>query len=326
MTKHYSQKDNLISIMTEISKKTPRGIMNSDTQVGHITWQMYLMRDYLKLDGTPLANASNDYSDLLSFAQDNNLIIADTTDNSLFKYNSTTDVLTLPNYIDLVLQGGNTVEEKEAGLPNIKGATAALGIGALDKQYLILDNDRYYNIQHSSGAMVLNGPNSSGYNANTISISSNSSTAILDNIVFDAHNSNSIYADTNTTVQPPAITLIPQIKYRKSTTMYEQIDAVVNYSTTEKVVGTWIDGKPLYQKTYECNELVPSENWYTTSIVSPNNIKQIVNTIAGDTNASMTYISSIANLNNSGYFGMYNTRSENVRVMYMTIQYTKTTD
>ena len=122
MTKHYSQKDNLITIMTEISKKTPRGIMNSDTQVGHITWQMYLMRDYLKLDGTPLANASNDYSDLLFFAQDNNLITNDTTDNSLFKYDSTTDVLTLPNYIDLVLQGGNTVEEKEAGLPNIRSS------------------------------------------------------------------------------------------------------------------------------------------------------------------------------------------------------------
>ena len=57
MTKHYSQKDNLISIMTEISKKTPRGIVNGDTQVGHITWQMYLMRDYLKLDGTPFKNA-----------------------------------------------------------------------------------------------------------------------------------------------------------------------------------------------------------------------------------------------------------------------------
>lgn len=98
MTNHYSQKDNLISIMKEISKKTPRGIVNGDTQVGHITWQMYLMRDYLKLDGTPLANASNDYSDLLSFAQDNNLITADTTDNSLFKYDSTTDVLTLPDY------------------------------------------------------------------------------------------------------------------------------------------------------------------------------------------------------------------------------------
>ena len=96
MTKHYSQKDNLISIMKEIAKKAPRGIMNSDIQVGHITWQMYLMRDYLKLDGTPLANASNDYADLLEFAQDNNLITSDTTDNSLFKYDSITDVLILP--------------------------------------------------------------------------------------------------------------------------------------------------------------------------------------------------------------------------------------
>lgn len=121
MTNHYSNKENLISIMSQIAKKVPQGIMNGDTQIGHITWQMYLMRDYLKLDGTSLANASNDYSDLLSFAQDNNLITSDTADKSLFKYDSTTDVLILPDYIDLVLQGGNSVEEKEAGVPNIKG-------------------------------------------------------------------------------------------------------------------------------------------------------------------------------------------------------------
>jgi len=217
MSKHYSQKDNLISIMKEISKKTPRGIMNGDTQVGHITWQMYLMRDYLKLDGTPLANASNDYSDLLSFAQDNNLITNDTTDNSLFKYDSTTDVLTLPNYIDLVLQGGNTVEEKEAGLPNIKGegaggaqwssttpsgASDPMSNGVFSDCKFSVNNDAFtYQKQQSGGHLYFVSP--------------------LD---FKASNSNSIYSDSVNTVQPPAITLIPQIKYRKSTTMWETVE------------------------------------------------------------------------------------------------------
>lgn len=201
MSKHYSQKDNLISIMTEISKKTPRGIMNSDTQIGHITWQMYLMRDYLKLDGTSLANASNDYSDLLSFAQDNNLITADTTDNSLFKYNSTTDVLTLPNYIDLVLQGGNTVEEKEAGLPNIKGS---------------FHGETSFNESLITGAFE-----GTDRGINRFALGGDGTDCIFD---FDASRSNSIYSDSIETVQPPAITLIPQIKYKKSTTMWETVE------------------------------------------------------------------------------------------------------
>lgn len=217
MTKHYSQKDNLITIMKEISKKTPRGILNGDTTVGHITWQMYLMRDYLKLDGTPLANASNDYSDLLSFAQDNNLITADTTDNSLFKYDSTTDVLTLPDYIDLVLQGGNTVEEKEAGLPNITGEifegdssmspSSTYGIakgGIVDSPTSALYHGKDSGVGYFAG-----GANTGSYKGKAVAI--------------DASRSSSIYGNS-TTVQPPAITLIPQIKYRKSTTMWETVE------------------------------------------------------------------------------------------------------
>ena len=205
MENHYSNKDNLKTIMSEIAKKVPKGIMNGDTQVGHITWQMYLMRDYLKLDGTPLANASNDYADLLEFAQDNELITADTDDKSLFKYDSITDVLTLPNYIDLVLQGGSTIEEKEAGLPNITGtfgnalprvATGTSGAGGIN------------------GAFVANGAHGK------VTVTGETS---LGADYFDASKSNPIYGNA-TTVQPPAITLIPQIKYKKSTSVWETVE------------------------------------------------------------------------------------------------------
>lgn len=33
------------------------------------------------------------------------------------------------------------------------------------------------------------------------------------------------------------------------------MDAGSNYSTEEQVVGTWIDGKPIYQKTVDCGAL-----------------------------------------------------------------------
>ena len=215
MTNHYSQKENLISIMKEISKKTPRGILNGDTQVGHITWQMYLMRDYLKLDGTPLANASSDYSDLLSFAQDNNLITADTTDNSLFKYDKTTDVLTLPNYIDLVLQGGNTVEEKEAGLPNITGEAVSESAAGSNVMY----ESCFWNDSKTTGAFTATGTS----NYTQKDLASIAMAGYSPRLTFDASLSNSIYGNS-TTVQPPAVTLIPQIKYRKSTTMWETVE------------------------------------------------------------------------------------------------------
>lgn len=211
MTNHYSQKENLISIMKEISKKTPRGILNGDTQVGHITWQMYLLKDYLKLDGTSLANASNDYTDLLKFVQDNSLITSETEDNSLFKYDSTTDVLTLPNYIDLVLQGGNTVEEKEAGLPNIRGKFTVRPV----------NNDVDTVLADVSGCIQNDGKTDKAYGNLSLQFGNNFK---ADKYNLDASQSNKIYSDTVNTVQPPAITLIPQIKYRKSTTMWETVE------------------------------------------------------------------------------------------------------
>lgn len=265
MTKHYSQKDNLITLMKEISKKTPRGIMNSDTQVGHITWQMYLMKDYLKLDGTPLANASSDYSDLLSFAQTNNLITADTTDNSLFKYDSTTDVLTLPNYIGLVLQGGNTVEEKEAGLPNITGG----------------GNNRLSSFKAS--------PNQGAFQFSNVSdglVQTNSQTDwSFSNLRFDASQSNSIYGNS-TTVQPPAITLIPQIKYKKSTTMWETVEigkfvatAPAHYEreqlystnkTTITIYPTWINinGHGYVLEGTKTIDIENADNWDNSTYIS----------------------------------------------------------
>ena len=202
---NYVSEQNINEILEGVSKKIPQGIMIGDSHIGHITWQMYLLKDYLKLDGTPLANASNDYSDLLSFAQDNELITEDTTDKSLFKYDSTTDVLTLPNYIDLVLQGGNSVEEKEAGLPNIKGE--------------ILFHRMAVESYGSSGAFY-----GTSSQLTSAKLQTTGSTDYVHDVIFDASHSSSIYSDSVNTVQPPAITLIPQIKYKKSTTMWETVE------------------------------------------------------------------------------------------------------
>ena len=47
-----------------------------------------------------------------------------------------------------------------------------------------------------------------------------------------------------------------------------------NFSTDEKVIGTWIDGKPLYQKTFEWT--------YANGSLIPNNAASLVITSTAD--------------------------------------------
>lgn len=47
------------------------------------------------------------------------------------------------------------------------------------------------------------------------------------------------------------------IKYTKTTDSPVEIGNDTDYSTTEKIVGTWIDGKPIYQKTFYLNRSFP---------------------------------------------------------------------
>ena len=164
---------------------------NDTTNVGYITWQMCLMKNYLKLNGMPLVNASVDYADLLQFAVDHELITTDVNDKALFKYDETEDVLTLPDYMDLCLQGGTMVKTEKAGLPNITGWHTWL--------------------PHTSfGYDGVFGKEGSGQNM----LSTHAESGSIDRLTFDASRSSTVYG-ASSTVQPPSIKLIPQIKYRR---------------------------------------------------------------------------------------------------------------
>ena len=92
------------------------------------------------------------------------------------------------------MQGGDINGIKQAGLPNIKGSVR-LGVG---NRIGILD---YSNaLQGEGSATVVNG------------ISGNSAGGRNDRVILDASKSATIYGSSNT-VQPPAISLIPQIHY-----------------------------------------------------------------------------------------------------------------
>lgn len=96
-----------------------------------------------------------------------------------------------------------------------------------------------------------------------------------------------------------------------------------NYSTEEQRIGTWIDGKPLYQKTYECSEVVPYNSWTKSSILAPSNVARLISSQATTETSVMNYISCSFE---DGYILLRNDRNDAVTVKSITIKYTKTTD
>ena len=109
-----------------------------------------------------------------------------------------------------------------------------------------------------------------------------------------------------------------------------------NYSTEEQVVGTWIDGKPVYQKTFFKDNLVGGVSIIESNFVSNNNVARVINIDALLSNANNKSFSSIANdvlseqyicVNNDGdiEFKKSTTSSSSWEVT-VTLQYTKTTD
>lgn len=124
------------------------------------------------------------------------------------------------------------------------------------------------------------------------------------------------------------------LRYTKTTDTAMPIGTPNDYSTTEKIVGTWIDGKPLYQKVVDFGAL-------------PNNTEKSVN--SGITNIdTVVKLDAIMNNNSFGIFTpdingisvyerIYYNKNENKIYIanninqseynaYVTIQYTKTTD
>ncbi len=126
------------------------------------------------------------------------------------------------------------------------------------------------------------------------------------------------------------------------------IDAKYDYSTDEKVVGTWIDGKPIYQKTIFCgqNAQCVTNGTRVLKDVAHNiiNLERVINAVGSCyQNQSTTPYSPITcmqlPLNSSDTtgttFGINATnitlRNNNISYnsltnIYITVQYTKTTD
>lgn len=113
-----------------------------------------------------------------------------------------------------------------------------------------------------------------------------------------------------------------------------------HYSTTEHVVGTWIDGKPIYEKTIEVTSYTVNTNIYVPHGIS--NIDALIN-MNGRCKRNGTYIAlpfvftkasgiydwsiDIYDCTDSSFILFVGSNnSTNLTDIYVTLQYTKTTD
>lgn len=161
--------------------------------LGDITYRPILKTGYVKLNGATVQR--EDYPRLVLYATLNSLFTADnSTTPWLFGNGDGDTTFVLPDYRNVFIEGGDTPSKIEAGLPNITGY-----IGA----YMGTAPIRSVN-GTGNGALYIKEDNLKGLRAEDLT-----SGATLG---IDASKSNSIYGNS-TTVQPPAIVLIPQIKY-----------------------------------------------------------------------------------------------------------------
>lgn len=122
---------------------------------------------------------------------------------------------------------------------------------------------------------------------------------------------------------------------------YEEVNGYDIYSTTEQRIGTWINGKPLYEKTYTGNAPYVATNgtWVSAKFPTPDNFELGFVKYAFCVDSSNQCLA-LPFITNSGYllktyFGNDNgdwlilssnyTGTSN-RPCYITVAYTKTTD
>ena len=165
--------------------------LRDGTPVGAVRGSLYLPAGYVKANGATVQRS--DYPRLVALADRHNLWTDDTTANAgLFGRGDGSATMVLPNWIDRMVQlaGVGAGASVAAGLPNITGATAGFT----------------YNDLAQSGALTIK-------EKSNVGLSGGYDNSFLRTLVgFDASRSNPIYG-ASTTVQPPAIKLLPIIKY-----------------------------------------------------------------------------------------------------------------
>lgn len=159
------------------------------TPVGDVVFRPFLKNGYVKANGATVNRA--DYPRLVAFANANNLWTSNpSTEPWKCGQGNGSSTMVLPNYIGRFIQGGDIPTKLEAGLPNVE-----IYIGRVE----------YF---------TLNPPNTimSGVQNNRTFTEADFASDSLAYVAMSLQRGNPIYG-SSTTVQPPAIALIPQIRY-----------------------------------------------------------------------------------------------------------------
>lgn len=149
---------------------------------------------------------------------------------------------------------------------------------------------------------------------------------VINGIDFNSHISPMPAEDMSEVVSP-----LPSVMSRR-----------MKYSTEEQIIGEWIDGKPIYQKTYAL--LILTQNTWNTLPHNITNLDKVVDyygacyvmvsanlyrwikfgcTIGGDDDYSLyAQVTTDSIMTFSGKYTAWGTDSYG----YVTVQYTKTTD
>lgn len=162
------------------------------TPVGCVRGSLFLPKGYIKANGATVQRA--DYPRLVQFIESNNLWTDDTTNNAgLFGKGDGSSTFVLPDYRERMMQytEGSIGSKRNAGVPNITGGfyvyawAAPIDMG--NNAFTITDHpfkEPQYDNTHERCM----------------------------NVHLDASSSNPIYGSSNT-VQPPAINVIPILRY-----------------------------------------------------------------------------------------------------------------
>ena len=174
------------------------------TPVGCVRGSLFLPKGYIKANGATVLRA--DYPRLVHFIESNDLWTDDTANNvGLFGKGDGNSTFVLPDYRERMTQYADDSigAKRNAGLPDILGDfTFADNVGR---------NDNSKALGEASGSMY-------GINIyhNVVSLKEGTfvvnTVTVPDKVGFMASRWNSIYGGS-TTVQPPAINIIPIIKY-----------------------------------------------------------------------------------------------------------------
>ena len=115
-----------------------------------------------------------------------------------------------------------------------------------------------------------------------------------------------------------------------------QVDNSISYSTTEKVVGTWIDGKPIYRKVVNFgalpNATSKSVAHNISNIAMITDIRGVALNPSTNTYLTLPYATTTATQNLQLYVNLTNITANtgfNLSIYtttYIILEYTKTTD